>query len=188
MSKQHPDGVTAFELMVAMAIVAILLSTGVPAVKNYVWNLRLRTAMDTLQTDLNLARAHAISHNTAMAPASPSGGTVGSFSPTSTVTGNGKAERPWSNMRAGSNFSRSAARVRAITCVSIPTGVPRAAMSVSFSAINAARAMAAKSWCRIVAESVPKLVASRPAQFVLDSPGQSTENTAPQIFPGSSVG
>jgi type IV fimbrial biogenesis protein FimT len=66
MSKQHPDGVTAFELMVAMAIVAILLSTGVPAVKNYVWNLRLRTAMDTLQTDLNLARAHAISHNTAM--------------------------------------------------------------------------------------------------------------------------
>lgn len=52
--------------MVAMAIVAILLSTGVPAVKNYVWNLRLRTAMDALQTNLNLARAHAISHNTAM--------------------------------------------------------------------------------------------------------------------------
>jgi len=49
-----------------MAIVAILLSTGVPAVKNYTWNLRLRTAMDTLQTDLNLARAQAISHNTAM--------------------------------------------------------------------------------------------------------------------------
>jgi len=63
MSKQQ-FGITAFELMVVMAIVAILLSTGVPAVKKYTWNLRLRTAMDTLQTDLNLARAHAISHNT----------------------------------------------------------------------------------------------------------------------------
>ncbi|MCW8924704.1 MAG: GspH/FimT family pseudopilin [Xanthomonadales bacterium] len=66
MNTRHRRGVTAFELMVAMAIVAILLSTGVPAVKNYTWNLRLRTAMDTLQTDLNLARAQAISHNTAM--------------------------------------------------------------------------------------------------------------------------
>lgn len=66
MSYVKDTGVTAFELLVAMTIVAILLSTGVPAVKNYTWNLRLRTAMDSLQTDLNLARAHAISHNTAM--------------------------------------------------------------------------------------------------------------------------
>ena len=66
MAKQHRNGITAFELMVVMAIVAILLTAGVPAVKNYTWNLRLRTAMDTLQTDLNLARAHAISHNTEM--------------------------------------------------------------------------------------------------------------------------
>jgi type IV fimbrial biogenesis protein FimT len=63
---RHQPGVTAFELVVAMAIAAILLATGVPAVKNYTWNLRLRTALDSLQTDLNLARAHAISHNTAM--------------------------------------------------------------------------------------------------------------------------
>jgi type IV fimbrial biogenesis protein FimT len=65
MSRQQP-GITALELMVVMAIVAILLSTAVPAVKNYTWNLRLRTAIDTLQSDLNLARAHAISHNTEM--------------------------------------------------------------------------------------------------------------------------
>jgi type IV fimbrial biogenesis protein FimT len=47
--------------MVAMAIVAILLAAGVPSVKHYSWNLRLRTALDTLQTDLNLARGNAIS-------------------------------------------------------------------------------------------------------------------------------
>ncbi len=51
------------ELMVAMAIVAILLAAGVPAFQNYSWNLRMRAAMDTLQTDLNLARRRAISLN-----------------------------------------------------------------------------------------------------------------------------
>ena len=56
-------GITAFELMVTMAIIAILMATAVPAIKNYSWNLRLRSAIDMLQTDLNLARGRAISHN-----------------------------------------------------------------------------------------------------------------------------
>lgn len=64
MNKPHPQGFTALELLVTMAIVAILLSAGVPAFQNYGWNLRMRTAMDVLQTDLNLARGRAISHNT----------------------------------------------------------------------------------------------------------------------------
>ena len=63
MHRRQPTGITALELMVTMAIVAVLLATGVPAFKNYTWNLRMRTAIDTLQTDLNLARGRAISHN-----------------------------------------------------------------------------------------------------------------------------
>jgi len=63
MFQRQPNGVTALELMVTMAIVAILLATGVPAFKSYTWNQRLRTTMDTLQTDMNLARGRAISHN-----------------------------------------------------------------------------------------------------------------------------
>lgn len=46
-----------------MAVVAILLATSVPSFKSYRWNLRMKTAMDVLQTDLNLARGRAISHN-----------------------------------------------------------------------------------------------------------------------------
>jgi len=51
------------ELMVTMAIAAILLTTAVPSFKNYSWNLKMRTAMDQLQTDMTLARGYAISHN-----------------------------------------------------------------------------------------------------------------------------
>lgn len=47
-----------------MAIVAILLSAAVPTFKNYSWNLRMKTALDSLQTDLNLARRQAINLNT----------------------------------------------------------------------------------------------------------------------------
>jgi type IV fimbrial biogenesis protein FimT len=54
---------TALELLVTMAIVAIILATGVPAFKNYNMNLRLKSAMDALQADLNFARGYAISHN-----------------------------------------------------------------------------------------------------------------------------
>ena len=63
MSVSNLNGFTALELMVSMAIVAILLVTAVPSFKEYSWNLRMRTAMDSLQTDLTLARSRAISHN-----------------------------------------------------------------------------------------------------------------------------
>jgi type IV fimbrial biogenesis protein FimT len=63
MSKRDQTGFTALELIVTMAIMTVLLTMGVPAVENYSWNLRMKTAMDQLQTDLNRTRAHAISHN-----------------------------------------------------------------------------------------------------------------------------
>jgi len=69
------NGFTALELIVTLAIVAILLTAGVPAFMDYGWNLRMKTAMDVLQTDLSLARGHAISHNsqTVICPAADSG-------------------------------------------------------------------------------------------------------------------
>jgi len=63
MNRRQQEGLTALELIVTMAIIAILLTAGVPAFKNYGWNLRMKTAMEMLQTDLNLARGRAISHN-----------------------------------------------------------------------------------------------------------------------------
>lgn len=72
MTRGQQQGFTALELIITLAIIAILLAMGVPAIQNYAWNLRMKTAMDTLQSDLNLARGHAISHNskTVICPAS----------------------------------------------------------------------------------------------------------------------
>jgi type IV fimbrial biogenesis protein FimT len=74
MNAPNQHGVTALELIVTMAIVAIVLATAVPSLKNYGWNLRMKTAMDLLATDLNLARSRAISHNiqTVICPATDS--------------------------------------------------------------------------------------------------------------------
>ena len=72
MGKRDQQGFTALELIVTMAIITVLLTMGVPAFENYGWNLRMKTAMDQLQTDLNLARGQAISQNsqTVICPAS----------------------------------------------------------------------------------------------------------------------
>jgi type IV fimbrial biogenesis protein FimT len=74
MSKWRQHGFTALELIVTMTIIAVLLTAGVPAFKNYAWNLRMKTAMDLLQSDLKLARGNAISHNirTVICPATDS--------------------------------------------------------------------------------------------------------------------
>ncbi len=74
MGKSLRKGFTALELIVTMAVVAILLAASVPAFKNYSWNLRMKTAVDALQTDLVLARGRAISHNiqTVICPATDS--------------------------------------------------------------------------------------------------------------------
>ena len=71
--RQVHSGFTALELLISMAIAAILLAAAVPAFKTYSWNLRLKTAIDTLETDLNLARSRAINMNatTVVCPIEP---------------------------------------------------------------------------------------------------------------------
>lgn len=81
------QGFTALELLITMAIVAILLSAGVPAFKNYSWNLRMKTAMDSLQTDLNLARRRAIGLNVQTVTCPAAG--------TATCSGNSDWQNGW---------------------------------------------------------------------------------------------
>ena len=131
MNGPHQQGITALELVVTMAVAAILLATGVPAFKNYSWNLRMRTAMDTLQTDLNLARSRAISHNTQTIICPATGKRVGSYSLTSMVTGADRKVNHFSNRQVKWSFWLSTAHAHVTSYASFPTALPRAATSAS---------------------------------------------------------
>ena len=56
-------GVTLIELMVAIAVLAILLAVGLPAYREWIQNTQLRTAAESVLNGLQLARAEAVKRN-----------------------------------------------------------------------------------------------------------------------------
>jgi type IV fimbrial biogenesis protein FimT len=62
--RNNQRGVTIIELMVALAIAAILLMLAVPAFGSWVKNAQIRTTADAIQDGLQLARAEAVRLNT----------------------------------------------------------------------------------------------------------------------------
>ncbi len=60
-------GITLVELLVALAVAAILLAVGVPMLRDFILNNRLTTHANTLATSLALARAEAVRRNTPVA-------------------------------------------------------------------------------------------------------------------------
>lgn len=60
-SKQR--GVTLIELIIGVAITAILLAVGLPGFKVWVQNTQIRTAAESIQNGLQLARAEAVRRN-----------------------------------------------------------------------------------------------------------------------------
>lgn len=60
---KRPRGFTLVEMMVAVAIVAILLAVAVPGFQGWIRNAEIRTAAESLQAGLNLARTEALRRN-----------------------------------------------------------------------------------------------------------------------------
>lgn len=58
------SGFTIVELMVTVAIVAILLAVGAPAMGTFIRNTEIRTASESMLAGLNLARTEALRRNT----------------------------------------------------------------------------------------------------------------------------
>ncbi|MFZ6646705.1 GspH/FimT family pseudopilin [Undibacterium sp. TJN25] len=59
-------GFTLIELMIGLVIVAIVLAMGMPSYSTWILNAKLRTAAESIQTGLQLARSEAVSRNAAV--------------------------------------------------------------------------------------------------------------------------
>jgi type IV fimbrial biogenesis protein FimT len=59
-------GVTLIELSIGVAIMAILLALGIPSFGAWIQNAQIRTAAESVQNGLQLARAEAVRRNTAV--------------------------------------------------------------------------------------------------------------------------
>ncbi len=57
-------GFTIIELMVVIVVLAVLLAVGLPSYSIWMQNLRIRSAAESVQTGLQVARATAIARNT----------------------------------------------------------------------------------------------------------------------------
>lgn len=60
---QKQQGVTLIELMIGIAIMAILLTIGLPSFNVWMQNAQIRTATEAIQNGLQLARAEAVRRN-----------------------------------------------------------------------------------------------------------------------------
>ena len=72
----HGTGATVLELMVTLAIAAILVTTGVPSFQNYLLRQHVRAAVNQLHHDLMLARSEAVYRNAVViaCPGAPESG------------------------------------------------------------------------------------------------------------------
>jgi len=59
MGKMHSDGVTLIEALVTLAVIAVVLAVGVPAVREIVATNRMSVAVNDVVTSLHLSRAEA---------------------------------------------------------------------------------------------------------------------------------
>lgn len=62
-SRTRQAGVTLIELALALAILAVLFSFAAPSFSGWIQNLQVRTAADSIQSGLQLARTEAIRRN-----------------------------------------------------------------------------------------------------------------------------
>lgn len=56
-------GFTLIELVIVIAIVAIVVSLGLPSIRTYLVNTQIRNAMESIQSGIRIARAEAVKRN-----------------------------------------------------------------------------------------------------------------------------
>lgn len=62
--RKTQNGVSLIELMVGLAIAALLLAVGLPSFSTFIQNSKIRNAAESIQNGLQLARSEAVTRNT----------------------------------------------------------------------------------------------------------------------------
>ena len=70
-------GFTIIELTIVLAIMALLMAIGMPGFKEWIENTHIRSAAESVQSGMNLARAEAVRRNTAIELRLDAGTTTG---------------------------------------------------------------------------------------------------------------
>ena len=128
----HCTGVTLIELMIGLAIVALLLTLGLPSISTWMQNSQLRNAAESVQSGLQLARAEAVRRNTLVGfnMAGPdSSWSVGQMNPATQVQARSAAEGTLNPQIATTNplivfngLGKAALAATAVIQITNPTG------------------------------------------------------------------
>lgn len=101
------------ELMVALVILGVLMGVALPEFRVWLWNARIRTAMESLNNGMQLARAEAVRRNTDVQfvlTGADTGWRVGCEIPEADLDGDGKDDCPETiQSRSGGEGSRDVA-------------------------------------------------------------------------------
>jgi type IV fimbrial biogenesis protein FimT len=128
----HCTGVTLIELMIGLAIVALILTLGLPSISTWIQNSQLRSAAESVQSGLQLARAEAVRRNTLVGfnlPGPDSSWSVNVMNPAAQVQARSAAEGTLSPQIATTNplivfngLGKAAMAAAAVIQVTNPTG------------------------------------------------------------------
>jgi type IV fimbrial biogenesis protein FimT len=166
------SGVSLIEIAVVIAIIALLLTQAVPLYSVWIRNSQIRTAAESIQNGLQLARAEAIRRNRsvqfALTDAPASGWTVGCVNPVD--SGDDGIEQPGDCLATIQSRPSAEASERSTLATT-----PAAARIVTFDSIGRVRtnADASASLTRIDVTDPDLAAASvRPLRLIIDLGGQ----------------
>lgn len=142
----HQVGFTLIELMITVALMAVIATLGMPAYQEWVQNTRVRTTAESIQNGLQLARAEAVRRNTQVVFTLQlnTGWTVGCVVPVADLDGDGLDDcpvgiqnRPAAESGAGASVSlaMTPAGVNTVTFNSLGQVAPPPA-SASFTQVD----------------------------------------------------
>ncbi len=142
-SRRAHHGVTLVELAIGIAVMAVLLALAAPSFKNWIQSSQIRTAAESIQNGLQLARAEAVRRNANVQFVLSAGSswTVGCKTPVADLDGDGVPDCPGtgttpSNIQARTGSEGSSNASVDVTPTVVFNGLGRTTPAVTIAITN----------------------------------------------------